>query len=239
MPRGDFDGGAVIILTKKGNHGAASIAGARVINYRFEAVADFDSIFAIVWSKQQQRSGVVFFRADAEMFEEIDGIVFDRAIIERTDGDDCELRAGFLLQLGAERFQAFASGGRNHPGKIADVTGRRNCVDVVGERRATRTKRQYEQKDDSEAAGRCGGRKQKSSSNSSKKCEERPKQASRFSRKSASGVQRGEPKKKDYRRDGGEAPQSTQRERAKGMLRKRKDKAKKGKKEREMSGRSE
>src|SRR5579863_6613831 len=136
LPRGDFDGRAVIVLPEKGNHGAAGIACTRVINYWFQAVADFDAVLAIVGSEQQEHAGVVLFCAYAEMFEEIDGVVFDGAIVERADGDDGELRAGFLLEFGAKRFQAVASRRGNDSGEIGDVAGGRDFVDIVRERRA-------------------------------------------------------------------------------------------------------
>ena len=129
-------------MAEKRNHGAASIACACVIDDGFKAVADFDPVLAIVGSEQQKHAGVVLLCADAEMLEEIDGVVFNRAIVERTDGDDGELRAGFLLELGAERFKAVASGGRNDAGEVGDVAGGGNFIDVVGERDACAKKEQ-------------------------------------------------------------------------------------------------
>ena len=84
-------------MAEKGNHGAACIACARVVDDRFEAVADFDAVLAIVGCEQEQDAGIVLSCADTEMFEEIDGVVFYRPIVERPDGDDGELRARFLL----------------------------------------------------------------------------------------------------------------------------------------------
>jgi hypothetical protein len=89
-------------LAEKGNHGAACIACARVVDDRFEAVANFDAVLAIVGREQEQNPGIVFFCADTEMFEDIDGVVFYRTIVERPDGNDGELRARFLLQFGAQ-----------------------------------------------------------------------------------------------------------------------------------------
>lgn len=67
------------------------------------------------------------------MFEKIDAIIFDRAIVERFYGDDGHLRAGFLFKFGAERFEALIRGLRNNSGEIGDVSGGRNFVDVVAE----------------------------------------------------------------------------------------------------------
>ena len=52
LPGGDFYGGGEIILTKERNHGAACVAGASIIDDRFETVTDFDAVFAIVGSEQ-------------------------------------------------------------------------------------------------------------------------------------------------------------------------------------------
>ena len=52
LPGGDFYGGGEIILTKERNHGAACVAGASIIDDRFETVTDFDPIFAIVGSEE-------------------------------------------------------------------------------------------------------------------------------------------------------------------------------------------
>lgn len=133
LPRGDFDCGAVIILPEKGNHGTACITGTRVIDDRFDAVADFDSIFAVVGCEEKQNAGTFFFGANAKMLEEIDCEIFHRAVVERFDGDNGHLRGGFLFELGAERFEALFGSLRNDSGEIGDVSGGRNFVDVVAE----------------------------------------------------------------------------------------------------------
>jgi hypothetical protein len=102
LPGSDFDGGAEVVLAKERNHRAANVAHASVINDRFEAIAYLDAIFAVVGREEQEDAGVLLFCPYAEVFEEIDGIVFDGAIIERTHGDDGELRGGFLVEFGAE-----------------------------------------------------------------------------------------------------------------------------------------
>ena len=67
------------------------------------------------------------------MFEKIDGVIFQRAAVEGFDGDDGHLRAGFLFEFGAERFEALFGRLRNDSGEIGDVSGGRNFVDVVAE----------------------------------------------------------------------------------------------------------
>jgi hypothetical protein len=132
LPCSDFDGSAEIILFQKWNHGAASITGASVLDDGFDSIADFDAIFAIVWRKKQQDAGAFFFGADTKMFEESDGVIFDGTSVERPNGDDGELSAGFLVEFGAERFKALASGGRNNAGEIRDVSGGRDFLNVIG-----------------------------------------------------------------------------------------------------------
>jgi len=65
------------------------------------------------------------------MFEEVNSVVFDGAIIERTNGDYGELGAGFLFEFGAESFKALASFAGNHSGKIGNVTLRDDFRNVV------------------------------------------------------------------------------------------------------------
>lgn len=133
LPRGNFNGGAVIVSTKERYHGAASVARASVIDDGLESVANFNAVFAIVGSEKKQGTGVVFFCANAKMFEEINSVIFDGAIVKRSNGDDGELRAGFLFELPAERFNALLGVLRDNAGEIGDVADGRNVVDVVSE----------------------------------------------------------------------------------------------------------
>src|SRR5260370_13340567 len=100
LPGGDFNRRSVIILSEKGNHSTASIAGASVIDDWFNAVANFYSIFAIVGSDEKQDAGIFFFGASAKVPEEIDGVIFDCTIFERFYGDNGLFRAGFFFVLG-------------------------------------------------------------------------------------------------------------------------------------------
>jgi len=65
------------------------------------------------------------------MFEEIDSVILDGTIVERANGDNGELGAGFLFKFGAKSFQPVARGGGNNAGKIGDVPGGDDSVDVV------------------------------------------------------------------------------------------------------------
>lgn len=66
------------------------------------------------------------------MLEEVDGVVFDGAIVERANCHDGELRAGFLIELGAEGFEALASGGGNDSGEIGDVAFGNDLRNIIG-----------------------------------------------------------------------------------------------------------
>jgi len=117
---------------------AARVARPRVGDDGFEAVAGFDAVFAFVRSHQQENAGVLFFCADAEVFEKIRGVIFDGAIVERTNGDDGELCAGLPVKLGAERFEALTRGGGNDSGEIGDVAVGDDFGNVVGKGRNSR-----------------------------------------------------------------------------------------------------
>ena len=67
------------------------------------------------------------------MFEEVDCVIFDGTIVERAHGDDGELRAGFLFKFGAKGLEPLASTGRDYAGKIGDIAGRDDYLDVVRE----------------------------------------------------------------------------------------------------------
>ena len=134
LPSSDFHGSGEIVLTKERNHRAASVARASVIDDGLEPVTDFHAIFAVVGSEEQNHTGVLLFCADAEMFEEIDSVVFYRAIVEGTHSDDGELRAGFLFKFAAQSLQPLASAGRDYAGKIGNVPGRDDSLDIVRER---------------------------------------------------------------------------------------------------------
>jgi len=66
------------------------------------------------------------------MFEEVDSVVFDWTIVQRFDGDDGKLRAGFLFEFRAECFEALLRALRHHPGQIGDVSSGGNFRYVVG-----------------------------------------------------------------------------------------------------------
>jgi hypothetical protein len=60
------------------------------------------------------------------MLKKIDGIIFDWPTVQRLDSDDGELRTGFLVEFGAERFQTLLCILRNDARQIGDIAGGRN-----------------------------------------------------------------------------------------------------------------
>ena len=135
LPRGEFNGGAVIAGTEKRKHGAACIAGARIVDDRLKAVADFDTILAVVRSEKEEDAFVIFLAADAKLFIEIGGVLIDILPVERADGDDGHLDAGFVLEFRGESFETRGCGGVEDTCEIGDVARRVNSFDVVGARR--------------------------------------------------------------------------------------------------------
>ena len=132
LARSDFDAGAVVSLTKIGNHGASSVAGASVVDDGLEAVTDFGPIFAVVGRDEEEDAVVLVLLSDAERFENLVGELLDRFAIEGIDGDDGELRPGFLLELEAERVDAGFGIEGDDAGKIGDVIGGMDVLWVFG-----------------------------------------------------------------------------------------------------------
>src|SRR5207247_2190736 len=92
---------AIIVLAQVGHHGAPGISRPRIIDHRFEPVAHFDAVFALVGSDEQQHAAIVFFTSDSKLLEQIHRVVLDTLAFERLDGDNRQLRAGLLLHLRA------------------------------------------------------------------------------------------------------------------------------------------
>ena len=68
--------GAVVAVTQAGHHGAANVAGARIVDHRLQTVTDLDSVLALRRSQQQQHPAISFFRSHAQVLVEIDRVVF-------------------------------------------------------------------------------------------------------------------------------------------------------------------
>ena len=84
----------------------------------------------------------MFFGADAEVFEEVDCIVCDGLLVERTNCDDGELRTSFLFEFSAKGFEALARCGGNDAGLVGDVALGNNLLYVIRECGSERRKKQ-------------------------------------------------------------------------------------------------
>ena len=131
LPCSGLDGAVVIVGAKEGNHGAASVSGAGIVDDWFEAVAHLDAVFALIRGDEEEHAAIVFFAADAQMFVEIGGVVFDGLVLEVVNGNDGHLCTGFLFELGAELFERVFGPGTQRAGEIGYVAGGRDLGNVL------------------------------------------------------------------------------------------------------------
>src|SRR6266849_9080788 len=129
-PRGCLDGGAVIGLAQKWNHGAPGISCARVIDNRLQAVADFDAVFVLVGCYKKQHTAIVAFAADPKLLVQIHAIVFDAFTVQRFHRDNRDLRASFLLDFIAKRLKPRLGIRGDHAREIRHITGRVNGLGI-------------------------------------------------------------------------------------------------------------
>lgn len=134
LPSGGFRGAAIVALAESGNNRSANVAGAGIVDDGFKAVADFNAIFAIGRSEEKQDAAIIFFGADAELFVDGDGGVFNGFAVERFDSDDGDLGASFLLDFEAESFEFSLGRGVDDASEIGDIAGRLKIFEVVGAR---------------------------------------------------------------------------------------------------------
>src|ERR1035437_1196033 len=130
--RGGHEGFAVVLLLQCGAHLAENGAGEAVGEDRFEAIADFEAIAAVIDDEQEQGAFVLAFLADAP--GAIDGVgdVFDGLAGEGGDGDKGHLGAGGALHGGAVRFELGLAGGVDDAGEIADIALRLKGFPIDG-----------------------------------------------------------------------------------------------------------
>lgn len=126
LPSGGFHAGAVITLEKIRAHEAARIAGPSVVDDGFETVADFGPVFAFSRSDEKKDAAIFFFAADAELLVEFVAVLLDGFTLERENGNDGHLRAGLLLELGAQIFETLLDVWSDDVGEISDVAGGMN-----------------------------------------------------------------------------------------------------------------
>ncbi len=122
----------VIALPQQRNHRAACISGAPVRDDRLKPVADFDSILPQIRSDQQQDAAAILLVADAKLLIKVGGVVLDTLVTDGMDRHNRNLRAGFLFDLGAQRFELCFCARGDYSSKIGDVSGRVDALDVLG-----------------------------------------------------------------------------------------------------------
>jgi hypothetical protein len=133
FPGSGSDASVIIALAEKRDHGAASVAGASIIYHRLQAVTDLRPILPVVWRHEQHHTIVLFLLSDSELLEKVVRVGLYVIAIQRFDGDDRELRAGFLFEFGGEGFQLRFSLWLNDTCEICYVAGGAQVLEVVGE----------------------------------------------------------------------------------------------------------
>jgi len=146
LPRGRFDGATKVALPQKRNHGAARVSGPRIIDYWLEAVTYFDPVFAFVRGYQQKDAAIILLTPDAQLLIKVHRVILDALPFQRMHSDNRHLGAGFLLQFGSERFESCFSIRLDGAGKVGDIAGRMNFLDVFGGRCVGKGKHQYQTK---------------------------------------------------------------------------------------------
>ena len=141
--------GVVISLAEDGHGFATEAADFAVGEDAFEAVADLRPIFVVVGGVEDEDAAAGLLGADAPFCGEGVGVVEDVLAVGGGDGDDGDLRFGFLVDLGAEGDEfSFAVGGED-VGEIADVAGGLvgdlEGLGVGGERRREENDRDQEE----------------------------------------------------------------------------------------------
>ena len=117
----------VIALAQQRNHRAACVSDTPVRDDGLKPVADFDSILPQIRSHQQEDAAAFLLVAHAELLIKIGGVVLDALVTNGMDGHDRNLRARFLFDLGAQRFELRFCARSDYSSKIGDVSRRDGC----------------------------------------------------------------------------------------------------------------
>ncbi len=110
-------------MAEDGDGFAAEAADFAVGEDGFEAVADLGEIFVIVDGVEDEDAAAGLLGADAPFGGEIEGVVEDGLAVGCGDGDDGDLRVGFLVDFGAEGGELVAGFGVEDVGQVGDVAG--------------------------------------------------------------------------------------------------------------------
>jgi hypothetical protein len=88
----------------------------------------------IVDGQENHYAAIFSFVADAPFFGEIRGVIGDGVAFGGVDGDDVELRVGFVVEFGGERGEFRDRVRRERAGKIVYGTLRLKLIDFFGAR---------------------------------------------------------------------------------------------------------
>jgi hypothetical protein len=148
LPRGNFYSAAEVTAPQQRNHRASSIARARIIYNRLQAVTNLNSIFSLIRRNQQQHAAILLLTPNAQLLIKVHRIILDALPLERMHGDNGHLRTGFLFKLSTKGFQLRLCVWLNRAGKVRDIAGRMNFLDVFGSRCAGKCEHQAKQCDE-------------------------------------------------------------------------------------------
>lgn len=114
-------------------------AGRGIRQNILQSVADLHAHFSVLDRDQKEQAVVLAFLADSPLFKKAICKIIDFTSGERLQGDDGDLRAGFLAQLSEQPFELLLLDDGEQLGPICDVAGwlelREKCVKF---RRGTR-----------------------------------------------------------------------------------------------------
>ena len=136
LPGRHRDPAVVIAFPEVGYEQATRVTCTRISDHRFEAVADFRPILAVIGGDQQQDSAIIFFRSNPKLLVQTVRVSLDFGPVQGFDGHDGHLRAGLFLQFLAERFELNFCLRLNNSSAIGDVAGWVEILEIIRARGA-------------------------------------------------------------------------------------------------------
>jgi hypothetical protein len=139
---------AVVALLQEGNGFAPKAADFAVRQNRLQAVANFDAVFPVLHSEENQNSVIGGFAADAPLLVQVDGVVLNFRTVQGIDGHNRDLRVRFLFDLQADVIQLRDCALIENMGKVAHIVGRTHLRDRLG------VEQERQRQEDNEGADR-------------------------------------------------------------------------------------
>lgn len=132
--RRHYQRAAILASTQIGLHRAQHVSGIAVRDDRLQTITHFQAGAAIA-DRQQQQSAVVFsLLPDAPFAKERVGGIFNWLAIERWHSNQCQLRSGSTLEIGAVLFQLLPAGRIDYAREIANIALRLERREIDGKR---------------------------------------------------------------------------------------------------------